>query len=128
MVNVGGEKMSKSLGNFTTIRGLLDAPDGPSPMAIRMFVLQSQYRMPLDFTPETINAAKNGWATLNDGLNFGAQYSEKLGWSDSALDLDESAVQSFQSSMDDDFNTPGGGGRFVWLSKRASAAGQFDCA
>ncbi|MGB3292707.1 MAG: cysteine--tRNA ligase [Phormidesmis sp.] len=106
MVNVGGTKMSKSLGNFTTIRALLDAPDAPEPMAIRMFVLQSQYRMPLDFTEGAIAAATNGWATLNEGLNFGAQYGEKIGWSESE-ELDESAVQQFQTSMDDDFNTPG---------------------
>ena len=125
MVNVGGEKMSKSLGNFTTIRGLLDAPDGPSPMAIRMFVLQSQYRMPLDFTPKTINAAKNGWATLNDGLNFGAQYREKLSWSDLAPELDESAVQSFQASMDDDFNTPGAIAVLFGLAKELQRQGNL---
>ena len=125
MVNVGGEKMSKSLGNFTTIRGLLDAPDGPSPMAIRMFVLQSQYRMPLDFTPETINAAKNGWATLNEGLTFGAQYREKLNWSDSAPELDESAVQSFQVSMDDDFNTPGAIAVLFGLAKELQRQGNL---
>ena len=106
MVNVDGEKMSKSLGNFTTIRGLLDAPDGPSPMAIRMFVLQSQYRMPLDFTPDTIRAAKNGWETLNEGLTFGSQFGENLGWAGEAS-KNEDVVQRFQTSMDDDFNTPG---------------------
>lgn len=107
MVNVGGTKMSKSLGNFTTIRALLDAPDGPDPMAIRMFVLQSQYRMPLDFTEGAIASASKGWATLNEGLNFGSQYGEKLSWSESEMELDEEAVQQFQTSMDDDFNTPG---------------------
>ncbi|MEO0760169.1 MAG: cysteine--tRNA ligase, partial [Cyanobacteria bacterium J06648_16] len=80
MVNVDGTKMSKSLGNFTTIRNLLDAPEGPSPMAVRMFVMQSQYRMPLDFTEQAILAAKNGWATLNEGLCFGDEHGEKLGW------------------------------------------------
>ncbi|MEO1297289.1 MAG: cysteine--tRNA ligase, partial [Cyanobacteria bacterium J06636_16] len=54
MVNVGGEKMSKSLGNFTTIRQLLDAPDGPDPMAVRLFLLQGQYRKPVDFTDGAI--------------------------------------------------------------------------
>ena len=108
MVNVGGTKMSKSLGNFTTIRALLDAPDSPSPMAIRMFVLQSQYRMPLDFTKEAIAAATNGWATLNEGLNFGSQHGKDLsGWQDSEPIIDEAVVQQFQTSMDDDFNTPG---------------------
>ncbi|MEL6551879.1 MAG: cysteine--tRNA ligase [Cyanobacteria bacterium J06621_11] len=107
MVNVDGTKMSKSLGNFTTIRNLLDAPEGPSPMAVRMFVMQSQYRMPLDFTEAAIVAAKNGWETLNEGLNFGFQQGEKLGWTDQAVELESSAVGQFQASMDDDFNTSG---------------------
>ena len=125
MVNVDGEKMSKSLGNFTTIRGLLDAPDGPSPMAIRMFVLQSQYRMPLDFTPETIKAAKNGWATLNEGLNFGAQYGETLKWSDAKTELDQLAVQKFRASMDDDFNTPGAVAVLFGLAKELQRQGNL---
>lgn len=107
MVNVDGTKMSKSLGNFTTIRNLLDAPEGPDPMAVRMFVMQSQYRMPLDFTESAIVAAKKGWATLNEGLNFKAQYGEQLGWPDDEFAVDNVAVQQFQTSMDDDFNTPG---------------------
>ena len=107
MVNVEGTKMSKSLGNFTTIRGLLDAPDGPDPMAIRMFVMQSQYRMPLDFTEAAIASAKKGWSTLNEGLTFRAQHGEKLGWSEDEIPLDQQAIEQFQASMDDDFNTPG---------------------
>ncbi|PZO57192.1 MAG: cysteine--tRNA ligase [Phormidesmis priestleyi] len=118
MVNVDGTKMSKSLGNFTTIRGLLDAPDAPNPMAIRMFVMQAQYRMPLDFTEEAIIAATKGWATLNEGLNFGVQYGDQLGWQRShpdnlpnnqstpSIPLDKTALSQFQASMDDDFNTP----------------------
>ena len=125
MVNVDGEKMSKSLGNFTTIRGLLDAPDGPSPMAIRMFVLQSQYRMPLDFTPETIEAAKNGWATLNEGLNFGAQFGEKLAWADSEVELEPGAAGKFQASMDDDFNTPGAVAVLFGLAKELQRQGNL---
>ena len=50
MVNVGGQKMSKSLGNFTTIRALLDS--GVSPMTLRLFTLQAHYRKPLDFTAD----------------------------------------------------------------------------
>ncbi|MEL6259529.1 MAG: cysteine--tRNA ligase [Cyanobacteria bacterium J06626_6] len=107
MVNVDGTKMSKSLGNFTTIRSLLDAPQGPDPMAVRMFVLQSQYRMPLDFTEEAIQSAKKGWANLNEGLNFGAAQGKQLGWAEPTETLDEEAVSKFRASMDDDFNTPG---------------------
>jgi len=66
MVNVGGEKMSKSLGNFTTIRALLDG--GVSPMTLRLFVLQAHYRKPLDFTREALEAAATGWKGLDAAL------------------------------------------------------------
>ncbi|MGB3790931.1 MAG: cysteine--tRNA ligase [Phormidesmis sp.] len=117
MVNVEGTKMSKSLGNFTTIRSLLDAEAGPDPMAVRMFVMQSQYRMPLDFTEDAINAAKSGWATLNEGLNFGMQQGQKLGWTGAEVELDEAAVEQFRTSMDDDFNTPGAIATLFGLAK-----------
>lgn len=78
MVKVDGEKMSKSLGNFITIRELLDR--GVDPMAVRLFVLMAQYRKPIDFTDDAIAAATNGWHTLREGLLFGYQYGEKLGW------------------------------------------------
>jgi cysteinyl-tRNA synthetase len=114
MVKVGGEKMSKSLGNFTTIRALLDqAPEAPSPMALRLFLLQAQYRKPIDFTDGAIASAKNGWATLQEGLRFGLEYGAQLGWSDvalpdaSTLDRNSPAVQQFEVAMDDDFNTSG---------------------
>ncbi|MEL6879363.1 MAG: cysteine--tRNA ligase [Cyanobacteria bacterium J06607_10] len=125
MVNVEGTKMSKSLGNFTTIRNLLDAPEGPDPMAVRMFVMQSQYRMPLDFTETAVEAAKNGWATLNEGLNFGAQYAEKLGWDDSHSGLQQVAVDQFQLSMDDDFNTPGAIAVLFRLAKELQRQGNL---
>jgi cysteinyl-tRNA synthetase len=109
MVTVGGEKMSKSLGNFTTIRQLLEQVD---PMAIRLFVLQAHYRKPLDFTTEAIASAENGWNTFKEGLLFQHQYGEKLGWhlngNGKPLCLHSEAVERFQTSMDDDFNTSGG--------------------
>lgn len=117
MVNVGGEKMSKSLGNFTTIRQLLDS--GVEPMVLRLFVLQAQYRKPMDFTDEAIASIKNGWDTLRDGLLFGYKHGKALGWQDTEdesfgkpedmrIPDDSDAVKQFQASMDDDFNTPSG--------------------
>lgn len=101
MVNVGGEKMSKSLGNFTTIRALLDAPEGPHPMALRLFVLQGHYRKPMDFTGEAIEAAKNAWNTLKEGLLF-----EGLADLNGAPTYDPTALDRFRAAMDDDLNTP----------------------
>lgn len=109
MVNVNGEKMSKSLGNFTTIRQLLDAEDGLHPMALRLFLCQAQYRKPVDFTADAIASASKSWQTLKDGLLFGANHGPQLNWTDTGtleLDYESGAVQRFQIAMDDDFNTP----------------------
>ncbi|MEC8732904.1 MAG: cysteine--tRNA ligase, partial [Cyanobacteriota bacterium] len=120
MVNVGGTKMSKSLGNFTTIRALLDS--GISPMTLRLFVLQAHYRKPLDFTAESLEAAATGWKGLNAALSLGDRHGESLGWS-IAAPLTEGAMtanggpadtalvefeQRFISAMDDDLNSSGG--------------------
>ena len=108
MVNVGGEKMSKSLGNFTTIRDLLDK-GGVNPQVLRLFVLQAQYRKPLDFTDEAIESAQNGWQTLTEGLVFGAEWGDRLGWSGlDAVKIDRNSdpIQRFQAALNDDLNTP----------------------
>lgn len=134
MVNVGGEKMSKSLGNFTTIRQLLDAPNAPDPMAIRLFVLQAHYRKPIDFTDEAIASAQNSWHTLKDGLLFGYHYGKQLGWTDTEdssfgnpefmrIPSDSSLVQRFQTAMDDDLNTPGGVAVLFELAKELQKEG-----
>ncbi|HEY9694377.1 MAG TPA: cysteine--tRNA ligase [Oculatellaceae cyanobacterium] len=83
MVTVNGEKMSKSLGNFITIRELLDRPTDP--MAMRLFVLTAQYRKPIDFSEDAIAGATNGWNTLKEGLLFGYQHGSKLGWTETDL-------------------------------------------
>jgi len=110
MVKVDGEKMSKSLGNFTTIRDLLDR--GVDPMALRLFVLMAQYRKPLDFTEEAILAATNGWHTLKEGLLFGYHHGGKLDWdlqSNENTNIDQQVeIEKFTTAVDDDFNFPGG--------------------
>tara|TARA_Y100001933_G_scaffold215646_1_gene222407 strand:+ start:1627 stop:3096 length:1470 start_codon:yes stop_codon:yes gene_type:complete len=68
MVNVSGQKMSKSLKNFTTIRDILES--GTSPMALRYFVLTINYRKPLDFTEEAIKSASEAWKNINLALSF----------------------------------------------------------
>lgn len=119
MVNVGGEKMSKSLGNFTTIRALLDS--GVSPMTLRLFVLQAHYRKPLDFTAEALEAAATGWKGLNAALGLaspaapgttgasteGARITPALVAGDlSDLPAELAAARArFVAAMDDDLNT-----------------------
>ncbi|MBI4784441.1 MAG: cysteine--tRNA ligase [Oscillatoriophycideae cyanobacterium NC_groundwater_1537_Pr4_S-0.65um_50_18] len=134
MVNVGGEKMSKSLGNFTTIRKLLDS--GLDPMALRLFILQAHYRKPIDFTDEAIAAVQNSWETLKEGLLFGYKFGEKLGWTDTAdpffgdpaamrINLESDPVQRFQTSMDDDLNTSGGVAVLFELAKELRKEGNI---
>ncbi|MDA1169525.1 MAG: class I tRNA ligase family protein, partial [Cyanobacteria bacterium] len=106
MVNVEGTKMSKSLGNFTTIRALLDS--GISPMTLRFFVLQAHYRKPLDFSAEALAAAATGWKGLNNALQLGARHQEMLSWA--AIDPISApwlaASQGrFSAAMDDDLNS-----------------------
>ncbi len=108
-VNIDGEKMSKSLDNFKTIRDLITYFE---PMAIRLFILQAQYRQPIDFTEEAINAATKGWETVRDSMLFAADFGAKLGWENTKIP-DRSEVGqmiapliiSFEEAMDDDFNT-----------------------
>jgi cysteinyl-tRNA synthetase len=115
MVNIGGEKMSKSLGNFTTIRKLLndyrDADDTKveiDPMTVRLFVLTAQYRKPIDFNDASITAAGQSWQTIKDGLLFGYEFGEKLGWDNldplSATPTTTDEVSRFRAAVDDDFN------------------------
>lgn len=122
MVIVNGEKMSKSLGNFITIRDLLDRPTDP--MAVRLFVLQAQYRKPLDFTDEALAAATNGWHTLKEGLLFGVQYGEQLGWQDSDK-RQTAAVERFQTAVDDDFNFAEGLAILFELAKELGREGNI---
>jgi len=61
MVTVGGQKMGKSLGNFLTLR---DAFEKWDPMVIRLFILQSHYRSPTDFSEQALEAARAGYERL----------------------------------------------------------------
>ncbi len=107
MVNVGGEKMSKSLGNFTTIRALLES--GVSPMTLRLFVLQAHYRKPLDFTGEALAAAATGWKGLDAALGLGERHGAALRWGATpAGEITEALAEArgrFAAAMDDDLNT-----------------------
>ena len=123
MVKIAGEKMSKSLGNFVTLRDLLDKID---PMVVRLFILQAHYRKPLDFTDEGLEAAKNGWNTLREGLLFKDNYGTKLGWEDTLPNQsDEEIKQRFADVVDDDFNFAGGLAIIFELAKELRKEGNL---
>jgi len=99
-VEMGGEKMSKSLGNFLTLTDLVQRTD---PRAYRLLVLQSHYRSPLEVLPDTIERAERTLAKLDD-LN---RRWEALGAGRPAgVTPDGAALDRFRALMDDDLATP----------------------
>jgi len=110
-VNISEEKMSKSLGNIVLVRDILEKYD---PDVLRMLVLQTHYRNPIDFGPEALEEAKRAYGRLEDCLFALSEYLQKEGRVTSPvrtqreveitgffMDLEE----RFEEAMDDDFNT-----------------------
>ena len=95
-VNIDGEKMSKSLGNFWTIR---EAFDNHSPLALRYALLSVPYRNPIDLTPEFLDEASTHFDRLVDA--YGRSLSSQV---ESGVEL-TTATERFNAAMDDDFNT-----------------------
>jgi len=97
MVQVGGEKMSKSLGNFTTLAEALDAH---GPRAFRMAVLQAHYRRAIELGDAELGSA----AAAVDRLDALVRRAQAAGIT--ASTADEVAIARFRDAMDDDFSTP----------------------
>ncbi|HEV2758307.1 MAG TPA: cysteine--tRNA ligase [Acidimicrobiales bacterium] len=110
-VQMGGEKMSKSLGNFTTLTDMLETID---PRAYRLVVLQSHYRAPVEVTGATIEAATRA---LN-GLDAFARRTADL----PAAAADTSALDRFRAAMDDDLDTPRAVAEMWGLMKAANTS------
>jgi cysteinyl-tRNA synthetase len=110
LVTVNGQKMSKSLGNFVTLK---DAFKKFDPIVVRFFILQSHYRSTLDFSEQAIEAAAKGLEKLQNTIERvrgeiekgkAGRRSDPSG-GESLPDLDEHRKRFFEA-MDDDFNTP----------------------
>ncbi len=98
-VNVDNVKMSKSLGNFFTIRDVLKHFDGE---ALRFFMLRTQYRSPFNFSDAGIEDARNGLRRLYtalEGMDVG-----EVGLAD--IDWAHPQAARFKAAMDEDLNTP----------------------
>ncbi len=94
---VDNEKMSKSLGNFFTIRDVLKSFDGEE---LRLFMLRTHYRSPLHFSDTLLEDARHALRRLYtalDGVEFAAPAS---------IDWTQPQAAAFRAAMDDDFNTP----------------------
>ena len=94
-VRVDEEKMSKSLGNFFTVRDILKKYD---PEVVRFFILRAHYRSPLNYSDAHLDDAKAALTRL---------YTALKDWKgETAVDWDEPHARRFKEAMDDDFGTP----------------------
>ena len=96
-VRVDEEKMSKSLGNFFTIREVLASYD---PEVVRYFILRAHYRSPLNYSDHHLDEARSGLARLYTALKGIAQEDG------AGVDWSDPFAVRFRAAMDDDFNTP----------------------
>lgn len=104
-VNIRSEKMSKSLGNVLNIRDILK---DTHPETLRLFLLSSHYRSPLDFSDTSIKEASVGLERLYAALSS-LEELERSGGEMSSLPEELSNLEMrFREAMDDDFNTPKG--------------------
>ncbi|MBV8461996.1 MAG: cysteine--tRNA ligase, partial [Acidimicrobiales bacterium] len=142
-VEVGGEKMSKSLGNFSTLSDLVEGGD---PRAYRLLVLQAHYRKPIEVSPETIAQATASLERLDEvGRRFGLEGPGGSGPAPAIVDptlgdpsgrgsgggsedgsgvdtFDVDAVARFRERMDDDLDTPGAIAIVFELVREANSA------
>jgi cysteinyl-tRNA synthetase len=95
-VRVDNEKMSKSLGNFFTIREVLKKYDAE---VVRFFILRAHYRSPLNYSDHHLDDAKGALTRLYTALKSVSATVQEVDWN-------EANAQRFKVAMDDDFNTP----------------------
>ena len=110
-LNIDNKKMSKSLGNFFTVREISEKYDL---QVLRFFMLSAHYRSPLNFSADLMEAAKNGLDRIRNGAS-NLKHLSKNALTEQITDqertvLEESGrfVEKFEASMDDDFNTADG--------------------
>lgn len=115
MVNVSGEKMSKSLGNFTNLE---EAIDIAGPRALRLLALQTHYRKAMEMGRDSLMAASEAVKRLD---SFGRRMAQ-AGVTISDAEIDEVSKKSFISAMDDDFSTPSAVDTAFRLMRQANAA------
>ena len=122
-INVNGEKMSKSLGNFFLLRDVLEHYDG---RVVRLFVLSSHYRKPIDFSDAELTQAKTSLERIENALMRGKEAAVDVkADGSSCMELKEQlavAKEKFIAAMDEDFNTSMGLGAIFELVKELNKA------
>lgn len=116
MLQINSEKMSKSLGNFLLLRDILETTD---PAVLRMLMLQTHYRSPLDFSDARLKESASAlerlenfvtnarWLAKNPSSEKAAMLADGKSLAAHIAWLGEQMRESFTESMDDDFNTAG---------------------
>ena len=104
-IESGGEKMSKSLGNFTSLTDMLGRVD---PRAYRLLILRGHYRSPIEVTPDLISDAETALARF-DGLARRADSSPSatVGLDAALVALDATVIARFRDRLEKDLDTPG---------------------
>lgn len=122
-INVNGEKMSKSLGNFFLLRDVLEHYDG---RVVRLFVLSSHYRKPIDFSDAELTQAKTSLERIENAVMRGKEALVNIkADGNSCVELKEQlavAKEKFIAAMDEDFNTSMGLGAIFELVKGLNKA------
>lgn len=106
ILKVQGKKMSKSLGNFITVREVLERYD---PEVLRLFFASSHYRSTIDFNERSLEQAKRNLQTLYNALDKVQRLTPKEGAEEDELELEKKLREcrrKFIEVMDDDFDTP----------------------
>jgi cysteinyl-tRNA synthetase len=133
-VMVGGEKMSKSLGNFTSLTDLLARSDG---RAYRILVLRAHYRTPIEVTADTVADAEKAlerFDTLARRFSVGGLLAQTAAGyvvegAPPATGVEAGALAAFRSRMDEDLDTPGAlAGIFELVTAAHTAADAGDTA
>ncbi|MFQ7125244.1 MAG: cysteine--tRNA ligase [Eisenbergiella sp.] len=125
-LNIDNHKMSKSAGNFFTVRDIVAKYD---PMVLRFFMLSAHYRSPLNFSAELMEAAANGLDRIRTAVStlaFKAQNAEAAELSDAEKELEKAQAYAdkFDQAMDDDFNTADALAAIFELVKFANTLGE----
>jgi cysteinyl-tRNA synthetase len=125
LLQVNAEKMSKSLGNFMLLKDVLARYEAP---VVRLFMLQTHYRSPLDFSTDRLDEARTAyerlvnlvrnvrWARTVPAGGFGAPEDARQ----ALLTATGGALTKFDAEMDDDFNTAGALGALFELARAAN--------
>ena len=112
------EKMSKSLGNFFTIRDVLKKYDAE---VVRFFILRAQYRSPLNYSDTHLEDARQALSRLYTALRGLAIPTTELDWQ-------QPQVARFKAAMDDDFNTPEAFAVLFELANEVNKTGSLETA